>query len=47
MIDELAGHLLPSVPVDKVAAALGAAAGQELASGKFGSPESSFARFHP
>lgn len=43
MIDELAGHLLPGVPVDKVAAALGAAAGQELASGKFGSPESSSA----
>ncbi len=43
MIDELAGHLLPGVPVDKVAAALGAAAGQELESGKFGSPESSSA----
>ncbi|MBP6434952.1 MAG: hypothetical protein WAT93_05325 [Pontixanthobacter sp.] len=43
MIDELASHLLPGVPVERVAAALGAAAGQELASGKFGSPESSSA----
>lgn len=43
MIAELASYLLPGVPVDRVAAALGAAAGQELASGKFGSPESSSA----
>lgn len=43
MIDELASHLLPGVPVERVAAALGAAAGQELASGKFGSPQSSSA----
>jgi hypothetical protein len=43
MTDELASHLLPGVPVDRVATALGAAAGQELASGKFGSPESSSA----
>jgi hypothetical protein len=43
VIEELASHLLPGVPVDRVAAALGAAAGQELASGKFGSPESSSA----
>lgn len=43
MIAELASYLLPDVPVDRVAAALGAAAGQELASGKFGSPESSSA----
>jgi hypothetical protein len=43
MIDELASHLLPGVPVERVATALGAAAGQELASGKFGSPESSSA----
>lgn len=43
MINELASHLLPGVPVERVAAALGAAAGQELASGKFGSPESSSA----
>lgn len=43
MIQELASHLLPGVPVERVAAALGAAAGQELASGKFGSPESSSA----
>jgi len=40
---ELARYLLPGVPVEHVAAALGAAAGQELASGKFGSPESSSA----
>lgn len=40
---ELASHLLPGVPVDRVASALGAAAGQELASGKFGNPESSSA----
>lgn len=43
MIDELASHLLPGVPAEQVAAALGAAAGQELASGKFSSPESSSA----
>lgn len=43
MINELAGHLLPGAPAERVAAALGAAAGQELASGKFGSPESSSA----
>ena len=43
MIGELASHLLPGVPVDRVAAALGAAAGQELASGKFSSPQSSSA----
>jgi hypothetical protein len=43
VIDELASHLLPGVPVERVASALCAAAGQELASGKFGSPESSSA----
>lgn len=43
MIKELSSYLLPGIPVDRVAAALGAAAGQELASGKFGSPESSSA----
>lgn len=43
MIEELANHLLPGVPTDLVAAALGAAAGQELASGKFASAESSAA----
>jgi hypothetical protein len=43
VIEELACHLLSGVPVDRVAAALGAAAGQGLASGKFGSPESSSA----
>ena len=43
MIGELASHLLPGVPVYRVAAALGAAAGQELASGKFSSPQSSSA----
>lgn len=43
MIDELASHLLPGVPVERVAAALGSAAGQELASGKFGSRQSSSA----
>jgi hypothetical protein len=43
VIDELASHLLPGVSIERVAAALGAAAGQELASGKFGSPESSSA----
>ena len=30
MINELASHLLPGVPVERVATALGAAAGQEL-----------------
>jgi hypothetical protein len=43
VIDELANHLLPGVPIDRATAALGVAAGQELASGKFGSPESSSA----
>lgn len=43
MIEELSSYLLPGIPVDRVVAALGAAAGQELASGKFGSPESSSA----
>jgi hypothetical protein len=43
LIEELASYLLPGVPVDRVAAALGEAPGQELASGKFGSPESSSA----
>ncbi|MBB3981157.1 hypothetical protein GGR44_000788 [Sphingobium fontiphilum] len=43
MIDELASYLLPGVPVERVAAALGSAAGQELASGKFGSRQSSAA----
>lgn len=41
MIVDLASHLLPGVPVERVAAALGSAAGKELASGKFGSPRSS------
>lgn len=43
MIDELASYLLPGVPVERVTAALSAAAGKELQSGKFGSPESSSA----
>lgn len=43
MTDDLAAHLIPGVPVERVASALSAAAGQELASGKFGSPESSSA----
>lgn len=43
MIEELASYLLPGVPVDRVASALSAAAGQELATGKFGSAESSSA----
>lgn len=43
MIEELSSYLLPGISVDRIAAALGAAAGQELASGKFGSPESSSA----
>lgn len=43
MIEELASYLFPGIPVDCVALALSAAAGQELASGKFGSPESSSA----
>lgn len=43
MIAELTSHLLPGVPADRVVAAHGAAAGRELASGKFGSPESSSA----
>jgi hypothetical protein len=43
VIEELSNYLLPGIPVDRVAAALGAAAGQELASGKFRSPESSSA----
>lgn len=43
MIFDLADHLLPGVSLDLVAEALGKAAGQELASGKFGSPQSSSA----
>jgi hypothetical protein len=43
VIEELADYLLPGIPVDRVSLALSAAAGQELASGKFGSPESSSA----
>lgn len=43
MIFDLADHLLPGVSLDRVVEALGKAAGQELASGKFGSPQSSSA----
>ncbi len=39
----LEDHLLPSVPVERVRIILERAAGQELASGKFASPESSSA----
>jgi hypothetical protein len=43
VIGELASHLLPGVPVERVAAVLNSAAGQELVSGKVSSPESSSA----
>ena len=40
---ELADYLLPGVALDRITEALGKAAGQELTSGKFGSPQSSSA----
>lgn len=42
-LPELAGLLLPGVPVERIRAVLERAAGNELASGKFASPESSSA----
>ena len=41
--DRLAEHLLPGVPVAEVRARLERAGGNEIASGKFASPESSAA----
>jgi hypothetical protein len=43
MMQVLANHPLPGIRAELVAPVLGAAPGQELASGKFGSPESSLA----
>jgi hypothetical protein len=43
LLPPLAELLLPGVPVDRVASTLGAAAGQELAFGKFRNPASSSA----
>ncbi|MCF6102457.1 hypothetical protein [Mesorhizobium muleiense] len=43
MMQDPANYLFPGIPVGLIAPALGAAPGQELASGKFGSPQSSSA----